>query len=302
MFIEVRDARLAKVVDVEAQVETLAEDFVFTEGPVWRAADASVIFSDIPASQLFRWREGEGVTVYRADSHMANGNALDHGGRLLSCEHGTSRVVREHSDTTEVLASHYEGKALNSPNDIVVRSDGAILFTDPTYGRQDNPTGLARDPELEFCGVYLIDGDGELILLNRSLEMPNGLCLSDDERSLYVADTAQRQVWRFALDGNRLGEGRVVCRSPAPDGLKLDASGFLYAGGVGGVSVYDPDDGAWLGRINTPGFCANFCWGGAELTTLYMTASEGLYRVRVRIPGRPLPPGYARDPLATVGQ
>lgn len=291
MSIDVQDPRISAVVDPQAQVETLAEDFVFTEGPVWRPALQDVIFSDIPASKLYRWHDREGVSVYRDPSQMANGSCLDHAGRLLTCEHATSRVVREQDGQLEVLASHYQGKELNSPNDIVVRSDGAIFFTDPTYGRGDDPTGLPREPELDFCGVYLLAGDGsDPKLLTADLAMPNGLCLSADEHTLFVADTARRQVRRFALDSDVLSGGEVFCKSPAPDGLKLDSQGYLYAGGVGGVSVYHPEDGAWLGRIPTPGFCANFCWGGPDLTTMYLTASRGLYRAPVRVPGLVLPP------------
>lgn len=290
MHILSKDPAFAEIVDTDVSVTTLAKGFEFTEGPVWRPESESLVFSDIPASRLYQWRKASGVTVYRDPSQMANGSCLDHDGRLLTCEHASSRVVRESGDGIEVLASHFEGKALNSPNDIVVRRDGAILFTDPTYGRLDQPTGLPRDPELDFCGVYLLKQDGGLKLLTSELKMPNGLCLSADERWLFVADTAGRQVHRFRLEGDALSDGKVVCESPAPDGLKLDAEGHLYAGGVGGVSVYHREDGRWLGKIGTPGFCANFCWGGSDLKTLFMTASEGLYQVPVRVPGLPLPP------------
>lgn len=287
MSLDVRDERMHEVVDASASTETISEQFEFTEGPIWHPVEQHLTFSDIPASRLYRWSEQGGVSVYRDPSNKANGNTLDREGRILTCEHATSRVVRDDGGTVEVLASHFEGKELNSPNDIVVRSDGMIFFTDPAYGRADGPTGNPRERELDFQGVYQMTPDGSLTLLAHDFDMPNGLCLSLDEQELFVADTPRKHVRRFRIDGERLSGGEVFCASPAPDGLKIDSQGYLYAGGPKGVGVYHPD-GTWLGVFETPAFCANFTWGGSDLTTLFLTASTGLYRIPVKIPGIPL--------------
>jgi gluconolactonase len=280
-----KDPRLDAVVNADAICEVIADTFNFTEGPIWHPAEKHLTFSDIPENKLYRYQAGE-VRTYRQPSNMANGNTYDKLGRLLSCEHATSRVVVEADGELEVLASHYAGKELNSPNDIVVRSDGDIFFTDPTYGRSGGH-GVKRDTELEFQGVYRIRSDGALTLLGKDFNQPNGLCWNLDETALYVADTPNKHVRRFDYDGETLSGGEVFCASPAPDGLKIDSQGYLYAGGPGGVGVYHPD-GSFLGVIQTPEFCANFTWGDADLQTLYLTASTTLFRVRVNIPGIPL--------------
>ena len=287
MSLDVRDERMYDLVGRDAARTMISTQFEFIEGPIWHPTESHLTFSDIPASRLYRWSEADGVTVYRDPSNKANGNTYDREGRILSCEHASSRVSRDDGNEVEVIASHFEGKELNSPNDIVVRSDGTIFFTDPLYGRQDGPTGLAREQELDFQGVYMIKPDGQLILLGSDFDNPNGLCLSLDESELYVADTPRKHVRLFKIEGDRLTGGDVFCNSPAPDGLKIDSVGYLYAGGPKGVGVYHPD-GTWLGVFQTPEFCANFTWGGPELRTLFLTASTGLYQVPVKVPGIPL--------------
>ncbi len=287
MSIDVRDSRMAELVRENAQRETIAEEFEFTEGPIWHPVEQHLTFSDIPANKIYRWSDATGVSVYRDPSHKANGNTYDTQARILTCEHATSRVTRDTNGQIEVLASHYQGKELNSPNDIVVRSDGTIFFTDPAFGRLEGPTGVARDPALDFQGVYKITPAGELVLLSKELQTPNGLCLSLDETELYVADTMRKQVHKFRVEESALTNGEVFCASPAPDGLKIDSLGYLYAGGPKGVGAYHPD-GTWLGTFTTPAFCANFTWGGADLKTLYLTASTGLYCYPVQVPGIPL--------------
>ena len=283
MSINIKDPRMAEVVAADATRETIADTFDFIEGPIWHPRDQHLTFSDIPEDKLYRYSASTGVSIYREPSNMANGNTYDRQGRILSCEHATSRVVGEEGTAIEVLASHYNGKELNSPNDIIVSRDGSILFTDPTYGRQGQH-GVHRELDLDFCGVYRIDTSGELTLLADDFEQPNGLCFNLDESALYVADTTRRHVRRFDYDGATLSGGEVFCSSPAPDGLKIDSRGFLYAGGPG-VGVYHPDDGTFLGVFETPAFCANFTWGDADLQSLYLTASTTLYRVRVNVPG-----------------
>ena len=294
MGIEVRDPRILDIVDETLELEVLSDGFGFTEGPIWNHLEKQLTFSDIPNNRMHRWSAASGVTIYREPSNLANGNTYDKQGRILTCEHGTSRVVREEADgSLSVLASHWDGKELNSPNDIVVRSNGDIFFTDPTFGRADH-TGLVRPLELDFTGVYKIDGEsGTLNLLRQDFTQPNGLAFTPDEQFLLVADTPQMHIRKFAVasDGSLSG-GEIFARATgqgqgAPDGLKVDSAGNVYCCGPGGVHVYDPN-GTCLGVIQTPAFCANFTWGSDDFLTFFMTSSNHLYRVPVKIPGAPL--------------
>ncbi len=294
MGIEVRDSRLLDIVNDGTELEVLGHGFGFTEGPIWHPHQKHLTFSDIPSNRMHRWSEATGVTVYREPSNLANGNTFDKQGRILSCEHGTSRVVREELDgSINVLASHWEGKELNSPNDIVVRSNGDIFFTDPTFGRADH-TGIPRELELDHRGVYKIDGQtGELALLRSDFTQPNGLAFSQDEQCLYVADTPEMHIRKFNVaDDDTLTGGEVFTRSSgqgagAPDGLKVDSNDNVYCCGPGGVHIY-ASDGVCLGVIQTPAFCANFTWGDDDYLTFYMTSSNHLYRIPVKVPGVPL--------------
>ncbi len=292
MSIEVRDDRFLEIVEEDLTLETLAEDFKFTEGPVWHAGEKHLTFSDIPANRMFRWSNADGLNLFREPSNMTNGNTYDLQGRIVSCEHATSRVTRLSADGEwEVLASHYESKELNSPNDIVVRNDGMIYFTDPAYGRGAH-TGIVRDQELDFQGVYRLDPESKaLTLLARDFDQPNGLCFSLDHSELYVADTPRLHVRKFRIEADgSLSGGEVFAESTgegagAPDGLKIDSAGDVFCAGPGGVHVYHPEDGTCLGVINTPAFCANFTWGDDDLCTFYMTSSTALYTTRVKVPG-----------------
>lgn len=287
MDITKHDDRLDAIIDAASTVEIVSAQFNFIEGPIWHPREQHLTFSDIPESRLYRYQGGE-ITTYREPSNMANGNTYDKAGRILSCLHGTSQVVREENGVVETIASHYDGKELNSPNDIVVSRAGTIYFTDPTYGRQGQH-GVQRDLELDFRGVYRIDADGSLHLLANDFTQPNGLCLGLDETTLYVADTSERHVRRFDLTDDGLSGGDVFCESPAPDGLKIDSLGNLYAGGPRGVHVYDKDDGTFLGVIGSGElFCANFTWAGEALDVMYLTASTTLFRTTVKVPGIPL--------------
>ncbi len=291
LAIQIRDPRFLDVVDEDLALEQLAGDFQFTEGPIWHPAEHHLTFSDIPANRMYRWSEAEGARVFREPSNMTNGNTYDAQGRILSCEHASSRVTRTEADSTvTVVASHYEGKELNSPNDIVVRRDGTIWFTDPSYGRSDG-VGKEREPELDFCGVFRIETDGALTLLTKDFQMPNGLAFTPDQDALYIADTPRMHVRRFDIgnDGSLSG-GEVFAESTgegpgAPDGLKTDSAGHVFCAGPGGVHVYHPDDGTCLGVIETPAFCANFTWGGDDMRTFFLTASTALYGTRVKVPG-----------------
>jgi gluconolactonase len=273
--VEVRDPRFAEAVGVEPAFERLGTGYAFTEGPVWRAADGAVIFSDMPGDHMRIWREGEGVRTFRQPSNMANGNAFDREGRLVT------------------WASHWHGKELNSPNDVVVKRDGAIYFSDPTYGRADY-YGRKRDVQLGFRGVYRVAPDGALALLADDFGQPNGLCFSDDEKRLFVNDTDRQHIRVFAMrsDGTLKG-GEVWAETRgegagAPDGMKLDSRGNVWCCGPGGIHVFAPD-ATCLGVLRTPEYVANFCFGGPDLKTLFVTASTSLYRVRVATAGRKLP-------------
>lgn len=291
--VEIRDPRFASVVGESVAFEQLATGFLFTEGPLWHRRERYLLFSDMPGDHLRRWREGEGVTTFRQPCFKSNGLAWDREGRLVVCEHASSRVTRTEADgSSTTLASHYEGKELNSPNDIVVKSDGGIYFTDPTYGRMEY-YGVPREPQLGFRGVYRIEPDGRrLTLLADDFAQPNGLCFSRDEKLLFVNDTERQhiRVFEVAADGT-LRNGRVWAQTTgegagAPDGMKLDSAGNLYCCGPGGIHVF-ASDATCLGVIRTPEYPANFCWGDDDFRSLFITASTSIYRIRVAVPGTP---------------
>lgn len=293
MTLESRERDVLEVVGAEIEVERLATGIGFGEGPVWDRAGKRLVFSDMKHDHMRSWRAGEGIATFRKPSNKANGNTYDRQGRLLSCEHATSRVVRQERDGSMiVLASHYRDKELNSPNDIVVKSDGAIYFSDPTYGRIREDVGVPRELQLGFRGVYRVAGEGAPAqLLADDFEQPNGLCFSLDEKTLFINDTVRGHVRVFdvgpdgTLTGGRIwaeltgeGEGR-------PDGMKIDSAGNLYCTGPGGVHVLDPN-ARCLGVIRTPERMTNIAWGDDDLRSLYMTGITALYRVRIKVPGR----------------
>ncbi len=290
---ETHDDRFRRLVDIDEDLKTISTGFRFLEGPVWHPYAHHLIFSDILGNCLYQWSRDKGVGIFRAHSYMANGNTLDREGRLLTCEHATSRVTRTEGDgSVRVMASHYGGRELNSPNDIVVGSDGGIYFTDPNSGREPR-VGVPREKELPFQGVFRINRDGTLILLADDFSKPNGLCFSADETQLFVNDTDRQHIRVFDVkEDGTLANGRVwadllVDLPGVADGMKIDAEGNLYCSGPGGIHVFDPD-ARLLGRILLPEFAANFTWGDPDLCTLYLAGTTTLYRLRVKIPGRPL--------------
>lgn len=293
MTLDIRERGVTDLVDAKAQLERLATGIGFGEGPVWDLAGRRLIFSDMKHDHMRAWQEGSGISTFRKPSNKANGNTYDRQGRLLSCEHATSRVVRqEKNGSLKVIASHYQDKELNSPNDIVVKSDGAVYFSDPTYGRIREDVGVPRPLQLDFRGFYRVAGDGAPTqLLAGDFEQPNGLCFSLDEKLLYVNDTIRGHIRVFdvasngAVSGGRVwaeltgeGEGR-------PDGMKFDSAGNLYCTGPGGVHVIDRE-ARCLGVIRTPERVTNIAWGDGDLRSLYMTGINALYRVRVKIAGQ----------------
>jgi gluconolactonase len=287
--LDVRDGRLPGIAG-DGEVTRVQGGFEFLEGPVWDPGDESLIFSDIPASTLYRLTADGKVGVYREQTSMANGNAWDSDGRLVTCEHVTSRVVREAVDgTLEVLADRYRGQELNCPNDVVTTRDGRILFTDPTFGRI-GPFGGPREIVQDAPAVYSIDpGTGELTRVCQGFEQPNGLCLSADEGYLFVNDTSRRHIKRFAFGAGHLGDGEVWATvtgagEGAPDGMKIDSAGHLWVTAPGGVQVFAAD-GTCLGTVLVPEKVANFTWGGPGLKTLYLTAGTTLFSRPVNVPG-----------------
>lgn len=293
MTIDVKHEALLALVSPDARVEQVADGMGFGEGPVWDRVHARLIFSDMNHDHMRCWNARDGLTTFRRPSNRANGNTYDPQGRLVTCEHATSRVVRQEADgRISVLATHYEGRELNSPNDVVVKSDGAIYFSDPPYGRIREDVGVIRDLQLDFCGVYRIPpGGGAPQLLAKDFERPNGLAFSLDERVLYIDDTARKHIRRFEVraDGTLQG-GEVWAETQgdapgAPDGMKIDSRGNLYCTGPGGVHVFDPQ-ARLLGVIRTPERVTNLAWGDEDALGLYLTGTHALYRLRVKTPGR----------------
>ncbi|HOZ48941.1 MAG TPA: SMP-30/gluconolactonase/LRE family protein [Candidatus Hydrogenedentes bacterium] len=255
-------------------VETVAEGFKFTEGPVWLPGEG-FIFSDTPADTIFRADK----RVYRSPSGQSNGLTLDRQGRLIACEHGNRRVTRTEKDgTITVLADTYLGRKLNSPNDVVVRSDGMILFTDPPYGVPQ------EDRELEFCGVYAITPDKQVKLLSVYFKYPNGLALSPDEKTLYVGDSGLKFIQAFHVEEDAtLSHSRFFCDAD-PDGMKVDVLGRLWTTDGPNVSVFTPD-GTRVGEIPFPQQPANCAFGGDDSKTLFVTARTGVYQVKTMTAG-----------------
>jgi gluconolactonase len=300
MQIDVRDPRFYTIIDVTSGLEKIATGFDFLEGPIWHPTDKSVIFSDILGNSIYSWTARNGVQKRNRHSYMANGNAYDHKGRLITCEHATSRLTRTDltNNTYETLASHYNGKQLNSPNDVVVKRDGAIYFTDPTSGRSAG-YGVPREPELSFSGVYRLDpATGDLTMLVDDFAKPNGLCFSRDERQLYVNDTKRFHIRVFdVLDDGTLQNGRIWAETTGdgtgvsdgtgvPDGMKIDIDDNIYCCGPGGIHVFDAH-GVCLGVVLMPEHATNFVFGGDDFQSLYITASTSLYRLCTQIPGHP---------------
>lgn len=291
--IEATTPAIFELIDEHARVERVAAGFGFTEGPVWHPQGGYLLFSDIPASKRFRYSPRAGVELVAEETNRANGLTLDAELRLLVCEHSTSVVARIEADgRREVLAFHYEGLALNSPNDLCVRSDGSIYFTDPRYGRSARH-GLERPPELDFKGVFRIAPDGDLRLLvdRATYYEPNGLCFSPDESLLYIDDTPRAliDVYDVAPDGSLgprrpffAGIGSGGDAEGVVDGIKCDERGNVWVTGPDGIWVISAA-GERLGVIRVPEQTANLAWGGDDWRTLFVTASTGLYAIRTLV-------------------
>ncbi len=269
-----------------APLKQIATGFEWTEGPVWFGDAGCLLFSDIPNDRIMRWTQGAGVSVYREPSHYANGHTRDRQGRLVSCEHGTRRVTRTELDgSITVIADRYDGKRLNSPNDVVVKSDGTIWFTDPHYGIATDYEGFRSEQELP-CNVYrFVPATGTLEAVITDFHCPNGLAFSPDEQRLYVADTGRMfgddptHIRVFDVgEGGALGGGDVfhVVRPGAADGFRLDSDGNLWTSAADGVHCIGPH-GALLGKILVPELVSNVCFGGRARHRLFVTASTSVY-------------------------
>lgn len=267
----------------DAGLEKVAEGFQFVEGPVWHP-DGILLFSDIPANTVYRWdpvmdKTGE----FLQPSGNSNGLALDHKGRLVLCQHGKRRVSRLDPNGTETaLATHYNGKRLNSPNDLAIKSDRSIYFTDPPYGINDN------QEELGFYGIYRITTNLDVVLLDKSLNRPNGICFSPNEKRLYVNDSQARKIYIWDVkDDHTIANKRLFYAmtgdGPA-DGMKTDTNGNLYSTGPGGVWIFSPD-GEVLDKIQVPGQTTNLNWGGPDYQTLYITSGSAVYRISLNATG-----------------
>jgi gluconolactonase len=282
-------------IDGDEWTERLHTACRWAEGPAYFPAGRYLIFSDIPNDRLLRWDETTGaVGVFRQPSNYANGHTVDRQGRLVTCEQGGRRVTRtEHNGTITVLADRWDGKRLNSPNDVVERADGSIWFTDPSYGIDSDYEGYQADSEIGACHVYRADpSSGRVQAVAQDFARPNGLAFSPDERQLYVADTPRAYIRRFDVhpDGELAGgDVFATCDAGRFDGIRLDAVGRVWAAAHDGLHCFDPD-GTLLGKLLLPEIVANFTFGGPRRNHLFICASSSLYSLRVNFNGASYPP------------
>lgn len=296
--IQVLDPRFLKYRLFNASIERLATGCRWSEGPVWFGDGRYLLWSDIPNDRIMRWDEPTNSTsVFRANAHHANGNTRDRQGRLLTCEHGGRRVTRtEYDGRITVIADSYQGKRLNSPNDIVVKSDDSIWFTDPSFGILGDYEGSVAPQELP-TQVYRVDPTtGTIKVVCSEINRPNGLCFSPDEKKMYIVESGvtPRNIWVFdvAEDGESLLNGQIFLTTAtdhSPDGFRCDVDGNLWAGwgtgeGRDGVRIFAPD-ATPIGQILLPERCANLCFGGVKRNRLFMAASHSLYALYVNTQG-----------------
>ncbi|MEM1299161.1 MAG: SMP-30/gluconolactonase/LRE family protein [Pseudomonadota bacterium] len=278
-----------------APVKQIATGFDWVEGPVWFGDADCLLFSDIPNNRILRWNAETGVSTYRAPSNFANGHTRDRQGRLVSCEHLTRRITRTEFDgSITVVADSYQGKRLNSPNDVVVKSDGSIWFTDPHYGIKQDYEGQHAEQELP-CYVYRVDPSGEVSVAADDFNCPNGLAFSPDESRIYIADTGRiygddpTHIRMFDVTDNGLSGGDVfhVISPGVADGFRCDADGNIWSSAADGVHCISPE-GALLGKILVPELVSNVCFGGRHRHRLFMTATTSVYAINLNRRGIPI--------------
>lgn len=284
---EVIDPGFGKYILGNAPVKLIASGFDWVEGPVWFGDANCLLFSDIPNNRIMRWTPELGISTYRQPSNYANGNTRDRQGRLITCEHGTRRVTRTELDgAVTVIADHFEGKPLNSPNDVIVKSDGSIWFSDPHYGIMTNYEGFSAEQEIP-CRVYRVDPDlNQISIAIDDLECPNGLAFSPDESLLYVADTGKmfsddpQHIHVYHMQSGMPGKGQLfhTVNPGCADGFRIDSDGNLWSSAADGVHCIAPD-GHLMGKILVPELVSNICFGGRAKHELYITATTSIYRI-----------------------
>jgi gluconolactonase len=278
---EALDPRFAAITNHSVKLERLATGCRWAEGPAYFPAGRYLVWSDIPNDRILRWDECDGsISTFRSPAGYTNGHTVDRQGRLVSCEHIARQVTRTESDgTIIVLADRYQGKRLNSPNDVVVRSDGSIWFTDPSYGIDHDYEGLRQEGELDGCHVYRVDpGTAEVTRVADDFVRPNGLAFSNDESQLYVVDTPGKHIRRFDVDGEKLTGGEVFapCAGGMFDGIRLDSIGRVWAATHEGVHCFDPD-GTLIGKLLLPDVVSNLTFGGPKGNRLFITATTTVW-------------------------
>jgi len=287
---EVIDPRFGALFNGNAKLDQLYTGCKWAEGPAWFGAGRYLVWSDIPNNRQMRYDETDGsVSVFRSPSNYSNGNTVDRQGRQVTCEHGERRVTRtEHDGTITVIADRFEGKRFNSPNDVVVKSDDSIWFTDPAYGIDSDYEGHKAESEIGRCNVYRVDPkSGGITAVITDMVRPNGLAFSVDEKQLYVADTGRthgpqnpKHIRVFDVKGNKLSGGREFadCTVGLFDGFRLDVDGRIWTSAADGVHCYDPD-GTLIGKVLVPEVVANVCFGGVKRNRLFICGTTSLYAV-----------------------
>lgn len=296
-FYESFDASFPEMVDINQPPELIANGFTWTEGPVW--LNDTLYFNDIPAKRMMKWQLGQQAGIALPESEFANGNTLDGQGRMVSCEHGGRRVIRrldpQDADAVEVIADSYRGKKLNSPNDVVVKSDGSVWFTDPPYGINSDVEGYPAESEIGGCYVFCVTPDGSMTAVVTDFDKPNGLAFSPDESQLYIADsgairgasfpgidyTLPHHIRVFDVNGTTLSGGRVFAEimPGIPDGFRVDHEGLIWTSALDGIHCLDTA-GNCLGKIRLPSQTSNICFGGTSGTDMFITSSDCVWWVR----------------------